>query len=358
MSIADKLREKGMYDPSKNKDDGSDGSANPNGEPKGPKNNEEQIEKPQNTTDYTVEWDKVQDDQVFSRLTEKVGREIKSWEDLQPQVTEREVEKIVQPELPPEIEAIFNFHKETGRGVSDFVKAQKDWSQENDDSVLREYLTMENPELTRDHINLLMEGYKSPSKLEGDDYTPEEIAENTRRIKLAEIAKIKDVAKARKYFEDSKQKYLTPLEQNKQELAQREVQGKEAWVQKTQEAMQSISGVSVDDFSYSFKDKDSFTESASNIESLLGRYKDGEGKLDHTKLYKTLMAGEQLEGILKDYGAHIEAKTIKGQLERKVNPTLDTDDKSKRDQPEDKAAAAKEHLLNVLQKQHGHINRK
>lgn len=351
------LEQRGMHDPSKEKKEDTTLQDDPNKVVDDPNKVVDDPNKKKEPTTYNVEWDKVEDEQIFVHLTGKVGREVKSWEDLQQQTIEieKEVEKIVQAELPPEIEAALKYTTDTGRGLSDFMKTQKDWTQEQDEIVLREYLASQNPELSREHIDILMEDYNIPEKLSGEDYTPEEIAAREKQIKLAEISRLQDISRARKHFEDSKQQYLTPLEQRKAELEQQAAQGKEVWTQRTQEAMETVTGFELGEFKYSFKDKESFTKSASSVEDLLGRYKNEQGELDHGKLLKTLIAGEQLESILGDYKAHVEAETIKSQLEQKSNPTLTKDPNQKLDFKEDGATKAKDHLLSVIGKNHGPV---
>ncbi len=270
-------------------------------------------------TGNTFDWSKVEETAIFSHLTDKAGREIKGWDDLAERKVE--IEKRVEIELPPELEGVRKFMNETGRGLNDFIGANKDWSQVSEDVVLREKLKVDNPHLDSEDIDFLFnKHYKLPTKLEGEEYGETELQENSDSIRLANINRKQKAAEGRTYFDEQKSKYHTPLEDKKEALRLQQEQGKEVWTDRSKSAIEGLQKIEQDGFEYSYKDKDKFGESASSLEGLIGRYRNEQGELDHGKLFKTLMDGEQLGSILASHKTHIESATKQELLREKMNP--------------------------------------
>ena len=95
------------------------------------------------------------DELLFEKLSEKLGREVNSLEDLKPQ-------EIVDPlEEDADIKAIYDWKKKTGRPLEEFFKYQKDYSEMSDIDVAREFLQVEYPTLTAEEVNLELEGYSA-----------------------------------------------------------------------------------------------------------------------------------------------------------------------------------------------------
>ena len=134
------------------------------------------------------------EDDVRTFLSERYGREIGSLDELN---EARET----APELPEDVAAYYKFKQETGRGLEDFMKVNRNLDEANGDTLLKEYLLITEDGLDAEDVEMLMEEYKYDEDLddEGD-------------IKKAKLAKKKAIAKAKKYFEEQKEKYQAPLE--------------------------------------------------------------------------------------------------------------------------------------------------
>ena len=96
----------------------------------------------------------------------------------------------------------FDYKKETGRGIEDFYKLQKNYDDMDEDSVLADYLSVQEEGLDAIDIQDIMDdrfGYDSEEDDEKD-------------IKKKKLAKKRELAKARKFFKEQKDKYKVPLE--------------------------------------------------------------------------------------------------------------------------------------------------
>ena len=157
-----------------------------------------------NTTEESVVEDtpeveetpqELSEDDVLSYIGKRYGKEINSFDEL---MTERKESE----ELPEDVASYFKYKKETGRGIEDYVKLQRDFDSMNPDSLLREYLVATEGEgLDAEDIDSLME-----------DYSYDEELDDEAVIKKAKLAKKKTIAKAKKYFNEQKEMYKQPLE--------------------------------------------------------------------------------------------------------------------------------------------------
>jgi hypothetical protein len=156
---------------------------------------EQQGTKPEGTVE-TPQGLKEED--VLSHIKNRYGKEINSLEEL---LSQRET----SPELPEDVEAFFKFKKETGRGIDDFVKVQKNIDESDSESVLREYYRQTEEGLDDDDIKDLMD-----SKFAYDEDLDEESL-----IKKQKLAKKRELTKAKKFLKEQQESYKIPLESSK-----------------------------------------------------------------------------------------------------------------------------------------------
>ena len=134
------------------------------------------------------------DTQVLSYIEQRYGKQITSFDEL---LAEREKSE----ELPEDVAAYFKYKKETGRGISDYVKLQRDYSDMNPDSLLREYYAITEEGLDSEDIEMMM-----------DDFKFDEEVDEPAQIKKLKLAKKKEIAKAKKFFRQQQELYKQPLE--------------------------------------------------------------------------------------------------------------------------------------------------
>lgn len=151
----------------------------------------EEHQQEQSDENQTVE---IQEEHVLSFFKNKFNKELTSVEDL---LKEKE------PEIPYEdVNAFLKFKKETGRGIEDFMKISVDYDKIDETALLLEYLKVQNPELSIEDINFELEekyGFDADLDSESD-------------IKRKEIARKKELVKAKEYFTKQREQYLTPIE--------------------------------------------------------------------------------------------------------------------------------------------------
>ena len=145
-------------------------------------------------TEQAVEPSELNEEDVLSYIGKRYGKQINSLEEL---TAEREE---AEP-LPSDVAAYFKYKKETGRGLDDYVKLQKDYSNLDGDSLLREYYSITEEGLDPEDISLMME-----------DFTYDEEVDDPSVVKKNKLAKKKEIAKAKKFFTQQQELYKQPLE--------------------------------------------------------------------------------------------------------------------------------------------------
>ena len=103
--------------------------------------------------------------------------------------------------LPENIQKLVDFMNETGGSVEDYVRLNQDYTQYDDNSVLREYYKQTKKHLTDEEISFLME----------DSFSYDEEEDTEREIKRKKLAFKEQVASARSHLDGQKSKYYQEI---------------------------------------------------------------------------------------------------------------------------------------------------
>jgi len=122
----------------------------------------------------------------------------------QPKVEEEKTsEPEPQPEinLPENVEKLVNFMKETGGDINDYVRLNADYSNIDDEALLKEYYKQTKPHLDLDEIEFIME----------DKFDYDEDIDEDRDIRKKKLAKKEEIARAKNFLEETKSKYYDEI---------------------------------------------------------------------------------------------------------------------------------------------------
>lgn len=155
---------------------------------------EEKVEEPVVETPE-VSAQEMSETDVLSYITNKYGEEVSSLDDFI-------VKRNASEELPEDVKAYFEYKKETGRSISDFVKLQQDYDSMNPDSLIASYYSATEEGLDSEDIQYLMD----------DKFGFDEDLDDDKEKKKKQLAKKRELSKAKKYFKEQKEKYKLPLE--------------------------------------------------------------------------------------------------------------------------------------------------
>ena len=105
-------------------------------------------------------------------------------------------------DLPEDVAAYFKYKKETGRGLNDFVELQKNYDDMDGDQVLKAYYSKTEEGLDMSDIQDIMD----------DKFSFDEELDDPKDIKKKQLAKKRELVKAKKFLNEQRDKYKAPLE--------------------------------------------------------------------------------------------------------------------------------------------------
>ena len=247
-------------------------------------------------------------------------------------------EEIVKPtkvELPDNIEKLVEFMKETGGTIEDYTRLNADYSNVDENTLLKEYYKNTKPHLSDDDLAFVME----------ENFSFDTDLDEERDIRRKKLAKKEEIAKAKKHLEDLKVKYydeikLRPSQNQDQQKAvdffNRYNKDQELATQQHERFVNDTKSLFSDDFKgfdfevgekkfrYGVKDPNSVAENQSNINNFVEKFLDNEGNVKDTKGYhKAMYAAQNVDRIVKHFYEQGKTDGIKNVMQSSKNPTLD-----------------------------------
>ena len=118
-------------------------------------------------------------------------------------VVEKEIIESIETDkkLPENVQKLMNFIEDTGGDLNDYVNLNKDYSEMDNHTLLREYYRTTKPHLQGDEIDFLME----------DQFSFDEEVDEERDIKRKKLALKEQVANAKTQLEEHKSKYYEDI---------------------------------------------------------------------------------------------------------------------------------------------------
>ena len=246
------------------------------------------------------------DADVLSYIKKRYDKDIESVDQLFD-------EKESNEELPEDVAAYFKYKKETGRGIRDFVELQKDYDEMDGDQVLNAYYSKTEEGLDNEDIQDIMD----------DKFSFDEDLDDPKDIKKKQLAKKRELVKAKKFLTEERDKYKAPLESSggglsaddKEEFdsyksyVEESTSAKEAQKKRYDYFLSKTNDVFNDEFkgfefnigekSFTFKpgDREELKSKQSNVNSFIGKYMDKETGLmkDAQGYHKAISVAMNLE---------------------------------------------------------------
>ena len=277
------------------------------------------------------EQEVVQEDMpIIQEVTDEAVQD--EVEVLEEQLEQAVVEQSAGIDLPENIEKLVSFMKETGGTINDYVRLNADYSNIDNDTLLKEYYKKTKPYLDSEDVSLLLE-----------DFSYDEDLDEERDIRKKKLAFKEEVAKAKNFLEQTKSKYydeikLRPGVTQEQKKATdffnryNEEQGKaeqqhEAFKSQTKKLFsQDFKGFDFNlgekKFRYGVKDPSKVAESQSNINNIVGKFLDNEGNVkDPVGYHKAMYAAANVDTIANHFYEQGKADAVKQVIDGSKNPS-------------------------------------
>ena len=244
------------------------------------------------------------------------------------QQKEELVEEIQQVEkqslnLPENINKLVDFINETGGTIEDYVRLNADYSNVDENTLLREYYKSTRSHLDNEEINFLIE----------ENFSYEEDLDSDKEIKRKKLAKKEEVAKAKKFLDDLKTKYYQeiksrPTVSNEQKKAmdffnrynqekEQSLQRNEKFKERTRKFFnEEFKGfdfnVGEKTFRYGIKDPVSVADTQSEVNNVLRKFLNEDGSVKNMSEYhKALYAASNIDTIANHFYEQGKADAVK-----------------------------------------------
>ena len=217
---------------------------------------------------------------VFSFLSERLGRDVNSMDDLTYQAEP-------QRALDERVEAIAKFVDETGRKPEDWFAYQSLNPSEMDDlTAVRINMASKYPNLTQDEVGLLVQ---SKYKLDSDMYSDEEVRMSQLQLKI-------DGSEAKQGISSLRDSYAAP---QAEEQSVDNIEGfiDEEWISKMEREVDSLTGLEFNlgnEKSFTFSLDDSYKSELKSKNARLEQFFDPYVREDGSWDYDTLSSHRAL----------------------------------------------------------------
>ena len=276
--------------------------------------------------------------------------EVPTLQEVTDEVTEtKEIAKVVEKEivesietgkeLPQNVQKLMNFMEETGGNLNDYVKLNRDYSEMDNQTLLKEYYKTTKPHLQADEIDFLME----------DQFSFDEEMDEEKDIKRKKLALKEQVASAKAQLEEHKSKYyeeikagsrLTPEakkamdffnKHNKESESTKKIhqEAKNRFLNKTEEVFNDeFKGFEykVGDKKYRFnvKDPNQVKESQSDINNFVRKFLNEKEQMENaTGYHKSLFTAMNSDAIANHFYEQGKADALKESMAKSKNINMD-----------------------------------
>ena len=239
-------------------------------------------------------------------------------------------EKVLGRQLPENIEKLVSFMEDTNGTVEDYVRLNADYSSVDDKTLLKEYYKKNKPYLDNSDVELLLEDFDYDEDLDED-----------RDIRKKKLAFKEEVAKAKGFLEETKNKYydeiklrsnVNPDTQKAMDFFNRYNKQQEAATQQHEQFQESTKQLFNDDFEgfdikvgdknykYNIQNRDKVAENQSNINNLVGKFLDSDGNVNDTNGYhKAIYAADNVDKIASHFYEQGKADAVKDFMNKSKN---------------------------------------
>ncbi len=296
----------------------------------------EEVREPEQNEEPTA--DDGAEETVLEEITEEENKE--EAEELAKEVEEviEEAQQTGEP-LPENIQKVVDFINETGGTLEDYVALNKDYSDLEDMTLLREYYTKNKPHLSADEIDFLIE----------DNFSYDEEVDEEREVKRKQLRFKEEVAQAKNSLEGLKNQYYEEIKagsrltndqqkavdffnrynKENEEITKVAEQQKSIFKKKTQGVFSdSFKGfeynVGDKKYRYNVKQINEVKEAQSDINNFIQKFLDEKNTMKDAKGYhKALFTAMNTDKIAQHFYEQGRADALKESISKAKNVKMD-----------------------------------
>ena len=264
------------------------------------------------------EGEEISDDQVvLNYLSEKLGRDIESFDDFDNTSGEAESNNFASEQL----QVINDYVRDTGRSVQDYLNTQTvDLSNVSDDAVIKEYLQLENPTLTEAELS---DYIAATYKTDAEEYSARDT--NAGKVQLT-----KDARAARDYFNQIKEDYAMPTEAGDPGVSDAD---RGEWLSEMEGEVNDLEGLSFsmndqgEEFTYNLDDdaRQEIKSYNSDLENFFDKYVNEGGDWNFDALNTDMYILNNIDKIVRGVANQYRSKGTENVINEIKNPSFAQD---------------------------------
>ena len=267
---------------------------------------------------------------VTNYLSERLGREITSLDDVFETQQERELDE--------RISAIADFVQDTGRSPQDwFIYQQLDPSEMDDMTAIQVQMASDYPNLSQDEVSTLM---GSKYKLDSDLHSEDEVKLSQLQLKI-------DAQNARQGIEELRGKYSTPNVESEEDQSLFDDQ----WMSSMQSETAALDGVEFDlgngkSFTFGLDDgyRSDLMERNARLDEFFDPYVQKDGSWDYDSLNVHRAVIDNMEAIVQSVYKQGMSDGQRGLVNQAANVSAQTPNQTGQTQESSLAAQLKQAL--------------
>ena len=250
-------------------------------------------------------------------------------------VTQKQIDEVVVPE---NLKEVVRFMEETGGTLEDYVRLNADYSNVDNETLLKQYYKKTRPNLDEDEIDFLIE----------DQFSYDEEYDDEKTVRKRKMALKEEIANAQKFLSGQKEEYYKEVKlssklsegereavefynkyNEEQELTQaRQKELSEYFVSETKKLFTDFKGFDFNigdkKFRYSVKNPEAVMNYQSDVSNLIKEFVDDKGKLkDPAGWHKALYQAKNGDAIAQHFYDQGRADAIKESTMRSKNIDMD-----------------------------------
>ena len=294
------------------------------------------IEEPKNETSSEAVVEEVrttEKQEVISPISEVIEEEVKEIEKEHKEAIRDE--KVLGKPLPENIEKLVSFMEETGGTVEDYARLNRDYSNIDNSTLLKEYYKNTKPHLDQEEIDFIME----------DNFSYDEDVDEERDIKKKKLAFKEEIAKAKNFLEETKSKYydeiklrpgVTQEQQKAMDFFNRYNKEQQIAEQHHESFQRSTNKLFADEFKgfefnlgekkfrYNVANVNDVAEKQSNLNTFVKKFLNDKGEVvDTVGYHKAIYAADNADTIANHFYEQGKADAIKGMMAKSKNISQD-----------------------------------
>tara|TARA_B100002019_G_scaffold24145_1_gene18305 strand:+ start:1049 stop:2254 length:1206 start_codon:yes stop_codon:yes gene_type:complete len=280
---------------------------------------EEQVQEPSSNVELPIE--QVSEEELETEV-KKVEQEVKEA---------KRDEQVTGKPLPENIEKLVSFMEETGGDIEDYVRLNYDYSNVDNNTLLKEYYKRTRPHLADDEVSFLL----------NDNFSYDEEVDEENVVKKKKIAYKEEVAKAKNFLEDAKSRYyeeiklrpgVTQEQQKAMDFFNRYNERQDVAKQQHNDFISKTKEIFNDEFKgfnfkvgdktfrYKIKNPNAVADRQSDVSNTIGKFLDSDGNVvDVSGYHKAIYAAENADTLAQHFYEQGKADAIKDVMAKSKN---------------------------------------